>query len=90
MRWKPEIERYCHSAKVFLVGNKLDLRIEGNENYVTYKEGLRLAKEIKADAFYETSALNFINIRVITHLLIFFIYFSLINTRNYSTNVLMS
>lgn len=63
-KWKPEVDSHWASAKVILVGTKLDLRIEGNNDHVTFEEGLKLSKEIKTDGFFETSALNYINLNV--------------------------
>ncbi len=67
-KWKTELEHHCPSAKIILVGNKIDLRdqlINSGREYCTYSDGEKVAKEIGADGFFETSALHHTNIKVI-------------------------
>lgn len=71
-KWVPEIQHHCPTTPFILVGSKLDLR-ENQEMVeklnkkglkpVTYETGLEFAKEIGAQYYVETSALNQIGLR---------------------------
>jgi len=60
--WVPEIKHFCPSVPFILVANKVDLRND-NKECVTYEEGLSLAKQIRASAYLECSALNKLGVR---------------------------
>ena len=53
-KWIPEIKKHCSSVPIILVGNKTDLRSRSKEN-VTSEMGKRLAREINAVAYFESS-----------------------------------
>ena len=55
-RWQPELQTNCPGVPVFLVATKIDLQT--SEVQVTSTEGEKMAKEIKAAAFVECSALK--------------------------------
>lgn len=66
-KWKPEIAQHCSNVPIVLVGTKIDLREdaaavralrERRMSPVSSKQGLRLAKTIKAASYVECSALN--------------------------------
>jgi small GTP-binding protein len=73
-RWMKEIKEKCekpHNFGIILVGTKSDMRddaiyvqkiIEKGENIVTREMGLKLAEEIGAFSYYETSSLHRKNI----------------------------
>lgn len=64
-KWLMEIKNYCPSAKYFLVALKCDLREEEGQDtseLITEAEGLELAKKIKAEKFFECSALKRVNV----------------------------
>lgn len=63
--WIPEIERFCPTAKIILVGTHLDLRNDENvENEkVQFKEGLKCSKEINACEYLECSALESVSVK---------------------------
>lgn len=65
--WYPFTQKYCPKAKLILVGMKKDLRndqdwierlAKHNEKLITYEEGKRLAKEIKAECYLECSSVS--------------------------------
>ncbi len=59
--WKKDMSRYIkRKVPLILVGNKCDLE---SKREVQYEEGLSLQKKLKANAFYETSALRNINVQ---------------------------
>ena len=64
-KWHPEVSHHCPGTPVVLVGNKTDLREDKeilaalkvkNKMPVTYPQGLKLAKEIRAVKYLECSA----------------------------------
>merc|ERR1712113_1051026 len=59
-KWIPEVRHYCPDTPLLLVGLKADLRDspEWTGPCVPYKAGEDLAKSIKAEAYYEVSALT--------------------------------
>mmetsp|Transcript_110591 Transcript_110591/g.155247 ORF Transcript_110591/g.155247 Transcript_110591/m.155247 type:complete len:199 (-) Transcript_110591:72-668(-) len=66
-KWWPEVTHHCPSAKLILVGTKLDLREEKEtierlrekgQAPITPDEGRALAKEIGAHTYMECSALT--------------------------------
>ena len=58
--WKEEMSQHLKSnIPLILVGNKCDLQ---TKRAVSREEGILLKKRLKANAFYETSALKKINI----------------------------
>ncbi|EAL62901.2 Rho GTPase [Dictyostelium discoideum AX4] len=58
--WITEINQYIPGIPIILVGTKIDLRdsdlIKDKSNFVKYKEGLALSKEIGASHFCECSS----------------------------------
>ncbi|KAL7714636.1 Rho-related protein racG [Entamoeba marina] len=66
-KWKPEIKQYCPNIPIVLVGLKEDIRHDTNKikelndkkiSIITIEQGNSLAKNIKANKFYECSALT--------------------------------
>jgi len=58
-KWLPEIRRFnTELPPIILVGTKTDLRDPENEDHITTKQGERLAKELKMQAYLECSAKN--------------------------------
>jgi len=55
--WAPEVKHHCPTAKIILVGTKLDLR-ESTKPHVTPEEGEKMAKTINAEKYMECSALT--------------------------------
>ena len=65
-RWAPEVKKYCHKgALVLLVGTQVDLREDKqvldkmaarDEVPVTYEQGQKIARKIKAMKYLECSA----------------------------------
>lgn len=56
LNWIRELRYYMPSTPYILVGTKIDLRI--NEECITAKEGLKLAKGIGASGYFEISCQN--------------------------------
>lgn len=65
--WIHEIQRYCPKTPFILVGTKIDLRnnkdeieklLKKKEKPITYEEGSRVARQIKAIKYVECSALT--------------------------------
>ena len=66
-KWYPEISHYCPKTPIVLVGLKLDLR-DDKETVeklakmelapITYEQGMKIAKEIRAFKYVECSALT--------------------------------
>ncbi|KAN0038970.1 hypothetical protein ACTA71_001163 [Dictyostelium dimigraforme] len=58
--WKEEINQHIPDVPIILVGTKIDFRdsniIKDKSNFVNYKEGLALSKEIGAVHFCECSS----------------------------------
>ncbi|XP_077301474.1 ras-like GTP-binding protein Rho1 [Arctopsyche grandis] len=60
-KWLLEIKNYCPNAIFFLVALKKDLRFDAEidqDTLVTTEEGKAMAKKIKAEKFFECSALT--------------------------------
>lgn len=66
-QWIQEIKKYCPNTPYILVGTKIDLRndpmereklAKKKERPISYEEGARIAKKIKASKYVECSALN--------------------------------
>jgi len=66
-KWFPEVSHHCPSAKMILVGTKIDLRedkdtVEGlkrkGQSPITSSEGMNLAREVGAVTYMECSALT--------------------------------
>jgi GTPase SAR1 family protein len=56
-RWIPEIAEFKAKGKPFIiVGNKLDLRQDGDSNHISNDEALKAAGAMGASAFVECSA----------------------------------
>lgn len=78
-KWLMEIKNYCPSAKYFLVALKKDLRNDpgvDKEDLITEEEGKEIAKKIKAEKFFECSALKRLNINEIFEAAAQFVYYS--------------
>ena len=61
-RWIPELQHHCPNAPIVLVGNKIDLREDGNPDHVTPAEGEKLAKKLGAVGYVESSAKTMTNV----------------------------
>ena len=66
-KWIPEIKHYCPKIPIVLVGTQSDLRGDpatismlsrAKQHFVTQEEGQRLAKQVRAVAYSECSALT--------------------------------
>lgn len=60
-KWLNEIKNYCPNVKFFLVALKKDLRFDpevDKSSLITEEEGKEVAKNLKADKFFECSALT--------------------------------
>ncbi|XP_045468282.1 ras-like GTP-binding protein Rho1 [Harmonia axyridis] len=64
-RWYPEIKHFCPSVPIILVATKLDLRYnkdivddlkQRDMDTVSYSEGVKASRKIKADGYIECSA----------------------------------
>lgn len=67
-KWLLEVKNYCPNAKYFLVALKKDLRNDPQVNQsdlLSEEEGKELAKKIRAEKFFECSALARENINEI-------------------------
>lgn len=71
-KWFPEIEHHSPGVPIVLVGTKMDLRTDGvtadnlrmkNMTPVEYEDAILVAKEIKAEAYLECSALTQRNLK---------------------------
>lgn len=69
-KWLPEILHHCPKAKYLIVGTQIDLREDlttverlshKNEKPITFDQGERFAKELKAFKYVECSALTQVN-----------------------------
>jgi small GTP-binding protein len=58
--WIPEINKYCPGTPYIIVGNKMDLREDNEEDkkIVKYDKGLKFAKENGAAEYCECSSKN--------------------------------
>ncbi len=66
-QWISEIRKYCPSTPFILVGTKIDLRgnadeverlAKKKERPISYEQGLKVSKELKAAKYVECSSLN--------------------------------
>ena len=66
-QWISEIRKYCPTTPFLLVGTKIDLRnspeeierlAKKKERPISYEEGLKVAKQLKAVKYVECSSLN--------------------------------
>ena len=58
-RWYPELHHYCPNVPVILVATKTDLRDDDRiSNTITTKQGRKMAEEIRAMYYMETSSLR--------------------------------
>ena len=73
-RWNPEIRHHCPDTPVILVATKADLRddskaiqrlAERNLQPISFEEGNKLAKEIKATKYLECSAKSLQGVRAL-------------------------
>lgn len=77
-KWLMEIKNYCPTAKYFLVALKSDLRKDpavDKETLISEEEGKEIAKKIKAEKFFECSALKRINVNEIFENAASFVYY---------------
>lgn len=67
MQWVPEITHHCQKTPFLLVGTQIDLRDENGtleklaknkQKPITFEQGEKLAKELKAVKYVECSALT--------------------------------
>lgn len=66
MRWTPEIKHHLPNVPVLLVGTKLDLRKNTeDDHFVTEEEGWAAAKRIGAARYIECSALTLRNVKTV-------------------------
>jgi len=73
-KWAPEITHFCPNAPIVLVGTKIDLRDTAEtslrlaptrDKFVSYEQGLALAKDIGAARYQECSALTQKGLRIV-------------------------
>lgn len=66
-QWVPEITHHCQKTPFLLVGTQIDLRddvvtveklAKNKQKPITYEQGEKLAKELKAVKYVECSALT--------------------------------
>ncbi|XP_077294608.1 ras-like GTP-binding protein RhoL [Arctopsyche grandis] len=58
-KWFPEIKHFSPTIPIVLVGTKKDLRVPNTKDeIITFTEGKRLKKKIKAASFIECSAVS--------------------------------
>merc|ERR1712032_1444770 len=69
-RWIPELKHHCPNAPIVLVGNKIDLRDDGNPDHISIEEGERLAKKLGAVGYVESSAKTMTNVNGVMDLAI--------------------
>jgi GTPase SAR1 family protein len=67
MKWLPEIKRDCQETPFLLVGTQIDLRnfaklSKNKPKPITFEQGTKLAKELKAVKYVECSALTQVRI----------------------------
>jgi small GTP-binding protein len=55
-KWLPELKQNSPGTPFILVGTKTDLRDEKNNQHIPVKEGVKRAKEIKAQCYVECSS----------------------------------
>lgn len=78
-KWLMEIKNYCPTAKYFLVALKKDLRNDPEvppEELITEEEGKEIAGKIKAEKFFECSALKRINVNEVFESAAKYIYYN--------------
>lgn len=78
-KWLMEIKNYCPNAKYFLVALKRDLRNDPEtrlEDLITEDEGKEIARKIKAEKFFECSALKRHNVNVVFESAAKYIYYN--------------
>ncbi|XP_066257374.1 ras-like GTP-binding protein rhoA [Euwallacea similis] len=56
LKWFPEIRHFLRYVPYILVGTKVDRRDRIPEKCVNYEEGLKVSKQIRANAYMECSA----------------------------------
>ncbi|XP_075235646.1 ras-like GTP-binding protein RhoL [Lycorma delicatula] len=57
-KWYPELKHHCPHTPIILVATKTDLRCASDSPMVTYSEGKKLQRKIKAVKYMECSALE--------------------------------
>ncbi|KAH3745714.1 Rho GTPase [Pelomyxa schiedti] len=57
-KWLTELKRTRPNTPLVLVGTKTDLREEGNKAHVTFKEGEKRARDIRAKMYLECTSKN--------------------------------
>jgi Ras family protein A len=78
-KWLMEIKNYCPNAKYFLVALKKDLRGDPEalpEELITEDEGKEIARKIRAEKFFECSALKRINVNEVFEAAAKYIYYN--------------
>lgn len=78
-KWLMEVKNYCPSAKYFLIALKCDLRQEPGQDQsklITEEEGKEIAKKIKAEKYFECSALKRVNVDKVFESAAEFIYYN--------------
>ena len=69
-QWVPEITHHCQKTPFLLVGTQIDLRddaatieklAKNKQKPITFEQGEKLAKELKAVKYVECSALTQVN-----------------------------
>lgn len=57
-KWYPELKHHCPQTPIILIGTKSDLRDTGEIETLSYSDGKRLKRKIRAVKYMECSALN--------------------------------
>lgn len=75
IKWVPEITHHCQKTPFLLVGTQIDLRedattveklAKNKQKSISFEQGEKLAKELKAVKYVECSALTQVSITIFT------------------------
>ncbi|KNC55557.1 uncharacterized protein AMSG_01820 [Thecamonas trahens ATCC 50062] len=65
LKWKDEVQHFCPSAPILLIGTKSDLRESSTEPTVSPEEAKAAAAAIGAASYIECSALSDVNVNTV-------------------------